>query len=419
MCGDWQLASDHVQEALIRVYRHWPRLRSDARGSAYARKAVVSVVIDAKRRAVEHRGAGRLRGRRDSAATTRPTGVPTATCSAGAWPRCRPRQRACLVLRYYDDLSVSEVAAVLGCSEGTVKSQTARGLETLQAAFARETERRSAREREGVTMPRNLTDLMERRGVRRAARAAPRRRHHPARRAPPATSYDGHRRPVAALAVVAAGGAGYGLTRGHDHHPRAGRLPTCTTRPSTRARTRCRRALCPGYRGSSPGRCPRCSTSADGRGPAATYADIDAERTADRQGLPGAGADAAPRDPAVRRSRTAARLALTTPPSPGATTPAPRSPGSRPVQTDGRLLWNSVRTRSFGGVEHRIPRDRSRRWSRRSSSIRMSRSGTDGVRRLRWLDLRRPTCGSPPSDSGDRRGPRLALPLHRLASQDL
>jgi DNA-directed RNA polymerase specialized sigma24 family protein len=43
------------------------------------------------------------------------------------------------VLRYYDDLSVAEVAGALGVTEGTVKSQTARGLETLQKAFARET----------------------------------------------------------------------------------------------------------------------------------------------------------------------------------------------------------------------------------------------------------------------------------------
>jgi RNA polymerase sigma factor (sigma-70 family) len=50
MCGDWALASDHVQEALIRVYRHWPRLRGDAEARSYARKAAVSVLIHAKRR---------------------------------------------------------------------------------------------------------------------------------------------------------------------------------------------------------------------------------------------------------------------------------------------------------------------------------------------------------------------------------
>src|SRR4051812_13000382 len=50
MCGDWSLASDYVQDALVRVYRHWPRLGSDREAHAYARKAVISVVIDAKRR---------------------------------------------------------------------------------------------------------------------------------------------------------------------------------------------------------------------------------------------------------------------------------------------------------------------------------------------------------------------------------
>jgi DNA-directed RNA polymerase specialized sigma24 family protein len=45
-----------------------------------------------------------------------------------------------VVLRYYDDLSVSDVSAVLGISEGTVKSQTARGLDVLQRVFAQETD---------------------------------------------------------------------------------------------------------------------------------------------------------------------------------------------------------------------------------------------------------------------------------------
>jgi RNA polymerase sigma-70 factor (sigma-E family) len=138
ICGDWQLASDFVQEAYIRVYRHWPRLRGEAEARSYARKALVSAVIDAKRR-------------RSS------TEVPVDRVQDAGGPddaersadrelltRCLalvpPRQRACLVLRYYDDLPVSEVASVLGISEGTVKSQTARGLDALQAAFARETD---------------------------------------------------------------------------------------------------------------------------------------------------------------------------------------------------------------------------------------------------------------------------------------
>jgi len=46
-----------------------------------------------------------------------------------------PRQRACVVLRYYEDLSVEQTADILGCSTGTVKSQAARGLETLRRAI--------------------------------------------------------------------------------------------------------------------------------------------------------------------------------------------------------------------------------------------------------------------------------------------
>jgi RNA polymerase sigma-70 factor (sigma-E family) len=142
MCGDWQLASDFVQEALIRVYRHWPRLRSEAEARAYARKAVLSVVIDAKRR----RSSAELpvEGIVDAPGADNADRAAERAADRDLLSRCLTqvpaRQRACLVLRYYDDLSVAEVAGMLGISEGTVKSQTARGLETLQAAFARETD---------------------------------------------------------------------------------------------------------------------------------------------------------------------------------------------------------------------------------------------------------------------------------------
>ncbi len=149
MCGDWSLASDYVQDALVRVYRHWPRLRGEAEARSYARKAVVSVVIDAKRR----RSSTELPVER---VWDRP-GVDETSSSddRDLLTRCLAqvpaRQRACVVLRYYDDLSVAEVASVLGISEGTVKSQTARGLETLQGAFARETDDELVVHGEGVS----------------------------------------------------------------------------------------------------------------------------------------------------------------------------------------------------------------------------------------------------------------------------
>ena len=139
LCGDWSAASDHVQEALIRVYRHWPRLGSDAEARSYARKAVVSVVIDSRRR----RSSTELPVERvsDRAGTG---DAAESSADRDLLTRCLAtvpaRQRACLVLRYYEDLSIAEVAGLLGCSEGTVKSQSARGLETLQAAFARATD---------------------------------------------------------------------------------------------------------------------------------------------------------------------------------------------------------------------------------------------------------------------------------------
>lgn len=134
LCGDWEHASDHVQEGLVRVYVAWPRLVRKGGELAYARRAVVSAFLDSARR---------------RSSTERPSEVDPSLASPedvaravtdraalmAALERLPERQRACVVLRYFEDLDVRETAALLGCSEGTVKSQTSRALASLRSMF--------------------------------------------------------------------------------------------------------------------------------------------------------------------------------------------------------------------------------------------------------------------------------------------
>ncbi|HEY0891181.1 MAG TPA: SigE family RNA polymerase sigma factor [Nocardioides sp.] len=135
LCGDWDRASDHVQEALIRVYVAWPRLQRQGRELAYARRTVVNVFLDASRR--------RSSSEQPFAVTPEvpspedvARGVSDRAALMTALARLPERQRACVVLRYFEDLDVRETAATLGCHEGTVKSQTSRALASLRVMFA-------------------------------------------------------------------------------------------------------------------------------------------------------------------------------------------------------------------------------------------------------------------------------------------
>jgi RNA polymerase sigma-70 factor (sigma-E family) len=134
MCGDWDQASDHVQEGLIRVYVAWPRLDRAGREYAYARKAVVSAFLDHRRR----RSSSEVPTEADAGVPAR-VDVAEAVVAREALMRALadlpPRQRACVVLRYFEDLTVADTAAALGCSEGTVKSQTSRALDSLRSMF--------------------------------------------------------------------------------------------------------------------------------------------------------------------------------------------------------------------------------------------------------------------------------------------
>lgn len=135
MCGDWHLASDHVQEGLIRVYARWPRLTRRGGELAYARKAVVSAVLDARRRRSSSEVPTEA-GTSQSSSEDVASSVAARAELLGALRRLPPRQRACVVLRYFEDLDVAATAEALGCSEGTVKSQTAKALRSLRSMFA-------------------------------------------------------------------------------------------------------------------------------------------------------------------------------------------------------------------------------------------------------------------------------------------
>jgi len=138
LCGDWHRASDIVQEALIRVYVAWPRLDTSGGLPAYARRAVVSVAIDqSRKRSSSERPTA---SDRQSASSYDLAGeVSDRQALLQALATLPPRQRACVVLRYFEDLPVAEVAALLKVSDGTVKSQTARAIDTLRTRLEAQT----------------------------------------------------------------------------------------------------------------------------------------------------------------------------------------------------------------------------------------------------------------------------------------
>ena len=104
--------------------------------ASYARRTVISIAIDrARKKSSSGSPDSALDGERSAAAADDIDGIADRLTILSALATLAPRQRACVVLRYYEDLSVAEVARMLGCREGTVKSQTARGLDTLREAL--------------------------------------------------------------------------------------------------------------------------------------------------------------------------------------------------------------------------------------------------------------------------------------------
>src|SRR4051794_5440011 len=140
LCGDWHLAEDLTQVTFTKLYRAWPRIERHDTIDQYARQVLLRTFLDERRRpwrrekptppedAVLDVTAPEVRGMEDR------------EMLRNALQQVPGRRRAVLILRFWADLPVEQVAELLGCSIGPVKSQTSRGLTDLRDALGQLTQ---------------------------------------------------------------------------------------------------------------------------------------------------------------------------------------------------------------------------------------------------------------------------------------
>jgi len=143
LCYDAAEAEDLVQETWAQVARRWQRVGRAENPSAYARRVLINLAIDSQadrgRRRTELTAAAQ-----ESVADLAQPNTDSALHSiehhdqlAQALAELTARQRAVLVLRYWDDLSEEQTADLLGCSIGTVKSTASKALARLRTDYIR------------------------------------------------------------------------------------------------------------------------------------------------------------------------------------------------------------------------------------------------------------------------------------------
>ena len=136
LTGDQRAAEDLLQDTLLRIWSRWSRVRAADHPLAYARRVLVTTSVS-RWRALRTRTAGeRLVAHPPETRAAEP-----AERDDELWQAVLslpPRQRAVMVLGYYEDLTDADAAEVLGCAVGTVKSQRAKALRTLRATLAEE-----------------------------------------------------------------------------------------------------------------------------------------------------------------------------------------------------------------------------------------------------------------------------------------
>jgi RNA polymerase sigma-70 factor (sigma-E family) len=132
LCGDWQEAEDLTQDTLVKLYRRWPYLHRRDELAGYVHTILVRTYLNERRR--PHRRREHLSPDPPDLPDTRDHNQVTDTRLAllAALRALNRTQRAVLVLRFVEDLSVSDVATLMGMTPGTVTSHTHRALATLR-----------------------------------------------------------------------------------------------------------------------------------------------------------------------------------------------------------------------------------------------------------------------------------------------
>ena len=130
--GDPHLAEDLVQSTLTKLYVAWPVFQRAGNRDGYLRRVMVNALTDERRRMWWRRE------RPVAELPDRPQAGPDGDDDSALRTALRdlpPRMRAAVVFRYFYDLDIAETADALGCSQGTVKSQTSRALDRLRDAL--------------------------------------------------------------------------------------------------------------------------------------------------------------------------------------------------------------------------------------------------------------------------------------------
>ncbi|MEN0130508.1 MAG: sigma-70 family RNA polymerase sigma factor [Brevundimonas sp.] len=145
LTGDVTAAEDLVQDAIVATFARRSRVRTPAAIEGYVRRAILTTYIDGYRRSRRWRDARHLLVRSDSVHGPE-SAVGDRADVVAALRTLAPRVRACVVLRFYEDLTVSEIAEQLGLSDGAVKRYLSDGMRALEAQLGPVRDRREPEE---------------------------------------------------------------------------------------------------------------------------------------------------------------------------------------------------------------------------------------------------------------------------------